>query len=170
MESSPSFAFDGSIQIPTTLPDSPLLSLVPRHPVTTDTNEYYHKVLKNMVMQHRLVSERKVTTGRDGSPPPPPPQPQLPDERALNGISSSSMRRHQEFITHMHEITNRSFSLPMREDPVTLLIADLIDDFDGSHWGHQCLFQYKRVFSSTTTIRYHTSSDANSQSFLLLGG
>ena len=31
-------------------------------------------------------------------------------------------------------------------------------------------FNTSRCFSSTTTIRYHTSSDANSQSFLLLGG
>ena len=91
-------------------------------------------------MQHRLVSsERKVTTGRGDDPPPPPPQPQPPAERALDEICSSmrrldeSMRRHQELIARMHEITNRSFSLPMREDPVTLLIADLIDDFDGSH-------------------------------------
>ena len=131
MESSPSF--DGSIQIPTTLPDSPLLSLVPRHPVTTDTNEHrHHKILKKMVMQHRLVSERKVTTGRD-DPPPPPPQP--PAERALDEIRSSmrcldeSSRHCQELLAHIHEL-----STPQKtEDPVTLLIADLIDDFDGSH-------------------------------------
>ena len=135
MESSPSFAFDGSIQIPTTLPDSPLLSLVPRHPVTTDTNEHYHKILKNMVMQHRLVvSERKVTTGRD-DPPPPPPQPQPPAERALDEICNSmrrldeSSRQCEELLAHIHEL-----STPQKtEDPVTLLIADLIDDFDGSH-------------------------------------
>ena len=132
MESSPSFAFDGSRQIPTTLPDSPLLSLVPRHPVTTDTNEHHHKILKKMVMQHRLVSERKVTTGRD-DPPTPPPQP--PAERALDEIRSSIRRlderdRHcQELLAHIHEL-----STPQKtEDPVTLLIADLIDDFDGSH-------------------------------------
>ena len=82
-------------------------------------------------MQHRLVSsERKVTTGRGDDPPPPPPQPQPPAERALDEICSTmrrldeSMRRHQELIARMHEI-----------DPVTWMahIADLIDDFDGSH-------------------------------------
>ena len=83
-----------------------------------------------MVMQHRLVSEeRKVTTSRDDPPPP-------PAERALDEIRSSMCRlnersRHccQELLAHIHELSTRQKT----EDPVTLLIADLIDDFDGSH-------------------------------------
>ena len=86
-----------------------------------------HSLLKNDIYSD-LKQQLLSTTSRDDT------------QRALiNEISSTmrrldeSMRRHQELIARMHEITNRSFSLPMREDPVTLLIADLIDDFDGSH-------------------------------------
>ena len=133
MQSLLSFAFDGSRQDATTTPDSPLLSLVTRHPpATADTNEHYHKILKDIMMQHGVISVRKVTTGCDNPPPPPP---QLPAERALDEICSSMRRldersRHcQELLAHIHEL-----STPQKtEDPVTFLIADLIDDFDGSH-------------------------------------
>ena len=125
-------SFDGSGKDPTR--DTPLLSLVTRNPAMTETNEHYHKMLKQMAIKQR-ISDRKVTTCRDDT------------QTALDEISSTmrrldeSLRPLQKLRARIHEMlheitTGRIISLPEPEYPATslLMAADLNDIFfDCSH-------------------------------------
>ena len=126
-------SFDGSGKDPTR--DTPLLSLVTRKPATTETNEHYHKMLKQMAIKQR-VSERKVTTCRDDT------QTALDEIRSTMRHLDENLRPLQESLARIHEmheiqreITGRSYLLPEPEISATslLMAADLNDIFDGSH-------------------------------------